>query len=194
MSAVYVVVIQCPGRPPQTREFTARRVVIGRETGEIVLPDERCSSTHAELLFDGRSVVLRDLGSTNGTWVAGQRIVELAWATGGAVQIGAHVLTLQEVRVPQVGPGRTLPGHIALPSPLAGSVEAPSPVVAAMRLQDQLAATQLGPTPVPLPAAAASPSSGASSRKWLPIAAIAGLVTLLLGACALALAARFRHR
>jgi hypothetical protein len=128
MAAAYVLSIHAPGKSPQTQEFSARRVLIGREAGDIVLADERCSAHHAELLFDGKSLIVRDLGSTNGTWVAGQRIEELAWATGGAVHIGDHVLTLQELRAVSPGPRRDAVGNLVLPSPLAGSVEAPSPV------------------------------------------------------------------
>jgi EAL domain-containing protein (putative c-di-GMP-specific phosphodiesterase class I) len=49
-------------------------VIIGREQGDIVLGDPNCSSRHAELRFDGRGLEVRDLESTNGTFVNGQKL------------------------------------------------------------------------------------------------------------------------
>ncbi len=46
------------------------RVVIGRERGDILFPgDGFVSGRHAEVATDGRRAVLRDLGSSNGTFV-----------------------------------------------------------------------------------------------------------------------------
>jgi hypothetical protein len=104
MSGAYVVLVHFPGRPPEPREFSQPRIVVGREAGDIILADSACSSTHAEVLFDGHSVRVRDLGSTNGTWMNGQRINEVVWTQGTTLHIGAHHLTLQEVR--GVGPSR----------------------------------------------------------------------------------------
>ena len=39
-------------------QTSERPTVIGRAEGDIVLPDVRCSSTHAEILFDGAEVRL----------------------------------------------------------------------------------------------------------------------------------------
>jgi pSer/pThr/pTyr-binding forkhead associated (FHA) protein len=53
--------------------------VIGREGADIALNDERVSRKHAELgLYGPEAYVLRDLASTNGTWVNGRRVSEKA--------------------------------------------------------------------------------------------------------------------
>lgn len=114
MTGSYLVAIQGPSAPPQVRELSLPRVVIGREAGDIVVPDARCSSTHAEILFDGRSVRVRDLGSTNGTLVNGSRMDDLAWTPGTTLQIGAHTLTLQEIRAAGPAKGRTVAGNVML--------------------------------------------------------------------------------
>jgi hypothetical protein len=111
----YLLVVHAPGHPPASREFAAPRVVIGREVGDLVLPDPQCSSTHAELLFDGNQVRLRDLGSTNGTWINGQRISDMAWTQGASIQIGAHYVTLHEIRSSAAARGRTALAH-AIPA------------------------------------------------------------------------------
>ncbi|HEX6277314.1 MAG TPA: FHA domain-containing protein [Polyangiaceae bacterium] len=117
MSGSYVVLIHYPGQPPQPREFSQARVVVGREAGDIILADSACSSTHAELLFDGHGVRVRDLGSTNGTWLNGQRIGEIFWTRGATLHIGGHRLTLEEVRV--AGPAR---GRTAVVSAVPGGI------------------------------------------------------------------------
>ena len=105
----FVIVIQVQGRASERREFSQPRSVIGREVGDLVLPDPSCSSQHAELLFDGSSVRVRDLASTNGTWLNGQRVSEVAWVPGATLQIGQHALTLAEVRSASAqGAGRTV--------------------------------------------------------------------------------------
>ena len=114
-AASFVVVIHAPRQAPQSRELSQPRSVIGREVGDLILPDPSCSSTHAELLFDGRSVRVRDLGSTNGTWQNGQRVTELAWQPGTTLQIGTHQILLQEVRAAAPAPGRTVAIGMAPP-------------------------------------------------------------------------------
>ncbi len=115
MSSSYVLQIHAPGRPSELRELAQPRVVIGREVGDIVVADARCSSTHAEILFDGQTVRLRDLGSTNGTWQNGQRVQELVWAPGTGIQIGSVAIVLQEVRAAAPAKGRTVAGNVIMP-------------------------------------------------------------------------------
>ncbi len=57
-------------------------LVIGRDAAaDIVLPDPKCSRRHARVSWSNRSsgdapaeILLEDLGSTNGTWVNGERL------------------------------------------------------------------------------------------------------------------------
>jgi hypothetical protein len=57
-------------------EFTKPELTIGRRsTNDIILPSDGVSGTHARLLVTGRTLTLVDLGSTNGTFVAGERVV-----------------------------------------------------------------------------------------------------------------------
>jgi hypothetical protein len=100
MSGSYVVLIHYPGKPPEPREFGQSRVVVGREAGAIILADSACSSTHAEVLFDGHTVRVRDLGSTNGTWMNGQRSRD---RLGEGTSTSARIMMLQSSRA---GPAR----------------------------------------------------------------------------------------
>jgi hypothetical protein len=72
------------------------RVGIGRhESNEIQLLSRAVSNFHAEILKEGGALVIRDLGSTNGTRVNGERIDRSLVAPGDSIRIGNHVLSLQ---------------------------------------------------------------------------------------------------
>jgi len=90
-AAAYVVTIHAPGGgAPRSQVIVKPRTVIGRVNGDILLPDPLCSTTHAELVLDGVTLLLRDLGSTNGTFHDEKRITELVWTPGMKIQIGDH--------------------------------------------------------------------------------------------------------
>lgn len=73
-----------PGRPV---------VTIGRVQSDIVLNNPQVSSRHAQLEWKGGYHVLRDLRSTNGTWLNGQRVRDaLRIKPGDVIQIGPFKL------------------------------------------------------------------------------------------------------
>ncbi|MEG3631490.1 ABC transporter ATP-binding protein/permease [Streptomyces poriticola] len=67
----------------------SRSYSIGRDPqGDIVFDDARVSWRHATVSHNGRSWVIEDHGSTNGTFVQGQRIHHLELGAGSAVNLG----------------------------------------------------------------------------------------------------------
>ena len=71
-------------------------VTIGRQAGnDIVLDLAKVSRHHARIERQGNTFVIRDLASTNGTWIAGQRIVEHPLADGVMVRIGEAQLVFK---------------------------------------------------------------------------------------------------
>src|SRR4030042_1985685 len=63
-----------PGRGYQV---TSVPVTLGRDAlSGISLPDPKMSRQHAALALHGRELVLKDLGSTNGTFVNDKRVKE----------------------------------------------------------------------------------------------------------------------
>jgi two-component system, NtrC family, sensor kinase len=66
---------------------------LGRESHcDIHLEDSEASRTHAEIDFVDGDYVLRDLGSSNGTFVNGNRITEHKLRVGDRVQIGKRLM------------------------------------------------------------------------------------------------------
>ncbi|MFJ9138564.1 FHA domain-containing protein [Streptomyces sp. NPDC102256] len=67
----------------------SRSYALGRDPqGDIVLDDARVSWRHATISWNGRSWVIDDHGSTNGTFVHGQRVHQTEVGPGSAVHLG----------------------------------------------------------------------------------------------------------
>jgi pSer/pThr/pTyr-binding forkhead associated (FHA) protein len=73
---------------------------VGRHpNADIFLDDVTVSRRHAEFTRHGRSFVVRDLGSLNGTYVGGVRVDEALLEDGAEVQIGKFRLTFYPSRI-----------------------------------------------------------------------------------------------
>ncbi|MEU2873083.1 FHA domain-containing protein [Streptomyces olivoreticuli] len=67
----------------------SRSYTLGRDPqGDMVLQDARVSWRHATVRWGGRSWVIEDHGSTNGTYVQGQRIHQMEIGPGSTVHLG----------------------------------------------------------------------------------------------------------
>jgi DNA-binding NtrC family response regulator len=77
--------------PYQGREltFTGDVVTAGKSPeNDIPLPDETVSRRHLEIVREGRGFLLRDMGSTNGTFLDGSEIREAFLRNGAQVTLG----------------------------------------------------------------------------------------------------------
>jgi FHA domain-containing protein len=123
------------------------QLTVGRDaTNEIVINDAEISRRHARLTFQGGKYVLEDLGSTNGTFVNGQRLAgPRVLKAGEVVQFGEQIMLVFEAttidagatvvspRAASVVPSVQRPATPVPPPPAeyAGSVPAsPAPVAA----------------------------------------------------------------
>ncbi len=67
----------------------SRSYALGRDPqGELVFDDARVSWRHATISFNGRSWVVEDHGSTNGTFVHGQRVQQMELGAGTVLNLG----------------------------------------------------------------------------------------------------------
>ena len=68
-------------------------IVVGREEGSgLVLDEPDVSRRHALVLPRDQGHAIRDLGSTNGTWVNGAEVEEAALRGGDQIRLGSAVL------------------------------------------------------------------------------------------------------
>lgn len=73
-------------------QITRTRTTIGRSGNDIDLDDPEASRAHALVEVLGDQAILRDLGSTNGTWVDSERIEHQVLANQAEFRIGSHAL------------------------------------------------------------------------------------------------------
>jgi two-component system, NtrC family, sensor kinase len=82
------------GRDQGTRfRLDGETVTLGRGTSnEVQLHDTEISREHAEIKRRGSALIIRDLGSSNGTFVNGQPVKEHELKTGEQLQLGRTLL------------------------------------------------------------------------------------------------------
>lgn len=136
-------------------ELSDGEVTLGRSrTSTVRLEHESVSRSHALLTFDRGEAVVKDLNSSNGTFVGGKRVTrETRLVNGDRLQLGAAVI---EVRIlaPNIPSERTalLPAD-QLPDAPAGPPRPPSGITyeavpGLMNLGGRGPATPVGPDPM----------------------------------------------
>jgi len=80
-----------PEESPTTHEFVGHRLAVGRlSDNDVQLDEGSVSSRHAEIVVDEGAAVLRDLGSTNGTFLNGEQVVgEASLREGDEIYFGS---------------------------------------------------------------------------------------------------------
>lgn len=81
-----------------TKTFTiTKRTSIGRSSAsDLVLHDDEASGQHAEIVISTEGFLLRDLGSSNGTFVNDRQIGELFLAIGDRIRMGSTDLVFRD--------------------------------------------------------------------------------------------------
>ncbi|HXI72220.1 MAG TPA: FHA domain-containing protein [Verrucomicrobiae bacterium] len=125
------LVIQNQGMTGRACELHTDRTTIGRvEDNTFHIADPSISSHHCEVQLRGSDIVIRDLNSTNGTFINGNKIEESILKPGQILRLGQVELKLE------------VEGAAATPAP--GSTPAPMPA------KKQVDATMLIPRGVSL--------------------------------------------
>jgi len=97
-------VIDVDGR---RHSLSRARTVIGRGSdADITIGDAGSSRKHVEVLWDGERAMMRDLGSTNGTKVNGQKVREAPLPSDTTITIGRTDLVFRVVAVAAEGAAR----------------------------------------------------------------------------------------
>src|SRR4051812_6992327 len=72
-----------------------REIVIGRSSDlDMVLVEDMVSRKHAKIVTDERTVSIQDLGSTNGTFVNGEKVRKVELKDGDRILIGTSIIKL----------------------------------------------------------------------------------------------------
>jgi pSer/pThr/pTyr-binding forkhead associated (FHA) protein len=79
-----------------TYEFVSGKVVIGRTDGDLIINDPNVSKKHAVIETWSRDTYfIRDLASTNGTYINGQRVTTTKIKNGDIITVGDTRLKLR---------------------------------------------------------------------------------------------------
>ncbi len=75
-----------------------REIIIGRSSDlDMVLVEDMVSRKHAKIATTGGQVIIQDLGSTNGTFVNGEKIKKVRLKEGDRILIGTSIIKLVAV-------------------------------------------------------------------------------------------------
>ena len=100
-----VVAVTAPGQPAVERPLALAPVTVGTGADcEVVVVDPRVSRRHCEVRLTTEGVVLRDLGSKNGTFVGRLAVREAIVPPGEAVRLGDTVVVVRATGAPTTVP------------------------------------------------------------------------------------------
>jgi pSer/pThr/pTyr-binding forkhead associated (FHA) protein len=104
MTAKLTIRIDEPKGSSNVTTLERSPAVIGRdEPAAIRLEDALVSRAHAEIAWDDETVTVRDLGSSNGTFVDGSRVTSARVSPGSSIRVGGTTLTLVGLRAESPG-------------------------------------------------------------------------------------------
>jgi pSer/pThr/pTyr-binding forkhead associated (FHA) protein len=116
------LIISRPDQPQFTFELSEEYTHVGRADGnEIHLPYPSVSNRHCIFLLSGSDVVVRDLNSSNGTFVNGEPATEAVLRPGDSIMIGIVQMKFEPgVRRPKLN---TRSAQVAVPAARAAMQE-----------------------------------------------------------------------
>jgi predicted component of type VI protein secretion system len=151
-SSDFRLIVRTGPNPGTVYELTKEVSVIGRDvSNDIVVGDAEVSRQHARLTRTPGGFVLEDLGSTNGTFVSGERLVApRVLNPGDLIALGETITVTFDATAPEAA--ATVAQQVATAQPESS---APAP-----------AAGSPAPAQPPAPAEDAAPAKR-SSRTWI---------------------------
>lgn len=140
MAAQYQLVMHSGPTPGKVFPLEGDVITIGREAGNgIIINDAEVSRKHTQFVFQGGKIIVTDLGSTNGTFVDGQRLTgQHILQSGQIISLGEQISLLFEAVI-SVDPNATMmstgrppvmPMPAPIPAPLPVTPPSPAPVYA----------------------------------------------------------------
>ena len=110
------LVVLSEGLTGRAHELKVEKTTVGRlDDNTFQIAEQSVSSHHCEILLKGNDVIVRDLDSTNGTYINGEKISEKVLKPGQILRLGNIEARLE-------GDGAPTPGA----APAAGAAAAPT--------------------------------------------------------------------
>jgi hypothetical protein len=110
------LVILNQGMTGRTFELAIERTTVGRvDDNTLQIADGSVSSHHAEILLRGSDILIRDIGSTNGTFIDNEKITEMVLHPGQILRFGQVELKIDDGR--PVSASASAPAPAPAPAP-----------------------------------------------------------------------------
>jgi pSer/pThr/pTyr-binding forkhead associated (FHA) protein len=134
------LVLLSAGLTGRTHELKGEKTTVGRvEDNMFQVAEPSVSSHHCEILLRGNDVVVRDLNSTNGTFINGEKIIESPLKPGQILRLGQI-----EMRLETGEGGAPVPSGAAASTPTPSPSPAPAPSGTTTKKLDQTLVMQRG--------------------------------------------------
>lgn len=122
------LVILNQGMTGRTFDLSVERTTVGRvEDNAFQIADASVSSHHAEIILRGPDIVIKDLNSTNGSFIGSEKITETVLKPGQILKLGQVELRIDD--------GSPVSAPTA-PTPVSGTPPASAPAPAAGKKKD----------------------------------------------------------
>lgn len=116
----------------RTHELKVDKTTIGRvEDNTFQIAEPSVSSHHCEILLRGADIVVKDLNSTNGTFINGEKVTETVLKAGQVLRLGQIEMRLETDSTPSS-------------TPPSGTPSTPAPTAPAKKPFDQTVVMQRG--------------------------------------------------
>lgn len=131
--------------PGVTFPLEGDQLTIGRDsTNGVAINDAEVSRKHARMMFQGGKYVLEDLGSTNGTFVNGQRLAgPVVLKSGDVISLGEQIVLMYDAIAADAG------ATMAVPRRAVQQAAPPPPVYTSAPVAPPPAAASYGNPPPP---------------------------------------------
>ncbi|RME03046.1 MAG: FHA domain-containing protein [Planctomycetota bacterium] len=73
-------------------KFTKNNFIVGRTQGDLIIPDSNISKKHLQCIVKNNDVIIRDLGSSNGTYLNGRKVRENFLSDKDVIELGKFKL------------------------------------------------------------------------------------------------------
>ena len=116
------LVLLSEGLTGRSHELVAEKTTIGRvEENTFQISDPSVSSRHCEILLRGSDVVVKDLNSTNGSFIEGQQIsAETVLKPGQILRLGHIQMRLESGTPPAAVPKKPVDQTMIMPRSTGG--------------------------------------------------------------------------
>jgi hypothetical protein len=183
------LVILNQGMTGRTFDLTGERTTVGRvDDNTFQISDGSVSSHHAEIILRGTEIVIKDLNSTNGSFIGAEKITETVLKPGQILRFGQVELRIDD--------GSPVTAPPPAPAPAPGKPAAPAPAPASSKKEGTMVIPrgvslsdleQGGTRPVGFSTNTAFSKKKSKVNKWVLIGGIViaviivGLILVLIG-------------